>query len=79
MLLEIERINKVEEVKRDNEKARQREHAAFLQAQAAKRQFSQQLDANSKTLERQAIDHAEREYMARVSRELEKTRSRLLG
>ncbi|KAG8471281.1 hypothetical protein KFE25_009702 [Diacronema lutheri] len=79
MLLEVERINKVEQIKRDNELARQKQNAAYLQAQAAQRQFSRQLDVNSKVLERQAIDKAEQEYMARVSREMGKTRSTLWG
>lgn len=79
MLLEVERINKVEQIKRENEAARAKQNAAYLQAQVAQRQFSRQLDINSKVLERQAIDKAEAEYVARVSRELEKTRSVLWG
>lgn len=79
MLLEVERINKVEQIKRDNETARAKQNAAYLQAQVAQRQFSRQLDVNSKVLERQAIDKAEAEYVGRVTRELEKTRSVLWG
>jgi hypothetical protein len=60
MLLEVERINKVEQVKRDNELRRQKEHAAFLQAQAT-----------SKILERHANEKAERE---RIEREMSQKR-----
>eukprot|EP00304_Pavlova_gyrans_P015008 CAMPEP_0206063636 /NCGR_PEP_ID=MMETSP1466-20131121/58328_1 /ASSEMBLY_ACC=CAM_ASM_001126 /TAXON_ID=44452 /ORGANISM="Pavlova gyrans, Strain CCMP608" /LENGTH=473 /DNA_ID=CAMNT_0053439007 /DNA_START=13 /DNA_END=1434 /DNA_ORIENTATION=+ len=79
LAMEVERINKVEQIKRDNELARQRENAAYLEQQMARRQFSRQLEVNSKVLERQAIDRAEQEYMDRVRREMAKTQSKLWG
>jgi hypothetical protein len=79
MLFEVERIQKIEQIKRDNEKARQVENAAYVQAQAHQRALGRQLDVNSKILERQAIERAEREYVSRVDQQMSKTRSTLLG
>jgi len=79
MLLEVERINKIEQVKADNERARQKENAAFLQSQSAQRSFSRQLEVNSKILEKLSIEQAEAEYVGRVTSAMLKTRSSLLG
>lgn len=79
MLFEVERIQKIEQIKRDNEKARQLENAAYVQAQAQQRALGRQLEVNSKVLERQAIEKAEREYLSRVDLQMSKTRSTLFG
>jgi len=79
MQREVERVNKLEQIKRENEAKRQQEHTAYLKQQIQHKQFSKQLETNSKVLERQAIERAEAEYVARVKREMDKTQSVLWG